>query len=238
MHEQSRRQFLTHSAAAAGMLALGGQRLLAEQAAAAKPADMTIARWAGKAKPTAAEMKQIAVRLTEKAIEGLGGLGRFVSRNAVVWVKPNIGWDRLPEQAANTNPDVVATLVRLCFQAGAKVVKVGDNPCNIAAKTYERSGIAPAVREAGGQGRVPRSQPLPRNEHRRRTIEDAAGLSRDPGVRPGDQRPGGQAPCPGWRHNVHEELHGRDRAAQLVAPGHARLRGRSDAIHETEEFAY
>jgi uncharacterized protein (DUF362 family) len=148
MHEQSRRQFLTHSAAA-GILALGGQRLLAQQAAAARPTDMTIARWAGKASPTAAEMKQIAVRLTEKAIDGLGGLKRFVSRGAVVWVKPNIGWDRLPEQAANTNPDVVATLVRLCFQAGAKVVKVGDNPCNIAAKTYERSGIAPAVRELG-----------------------------------------------------------------------------------------
>ena len=59
---------------------------------------------------------------------------RFVSRGDVVWVKPNIGWDRTPEQAANTNPDVVATLIRLCFDAGAKTVKVGDNPCDAAQK--------------------------------------------------------------------------------------------------------
>ena len=47
-------------------------------------------------------------------------MGRFVSRGDVVWVKPNIGWNRRPEQAATTNPDVVATLVALCFEAGAK----------------------------------------------------------------------------------------------------------------------
>ena len=39
MQEHSRREFLSHSAAAAGMLALGGQSLFAQQAAAAaKPA--------------------------------------------------------------------------------------------------------------------------------------------------------------------------------------------------------
>jgi uncharacterized protein (DUF362 family) len=150
MHHQSRREFLTHSAAA-GALLLGGQKLFAEAPATAKPADMTIARWTGKARPTAAEMKQIAVKLTEKAIEGIGGLGRFVSRGSVVWVKPNMAWDRSPEQAANTNPDVVATVVRLCLAAGAKVVKVGDNPCDIAAKAYDNSGIPQAVRDLGAK---------------------------------------------------------------------------------------
>ena len=120
---------------------------------------MTIARWAGNGQPTAAELKQIAVKLTEKAIEGLGGLKRFVSRGAVVWIKPNIGWDRTPEQAANTNPDVVATLVRLCFEAGAKRVKIGDNTCNRAA-TYEKSGIAAAAKGAGRRSALPRSRPL------------------------------------------------------------------------------
>ena len=145
----TRRDFLTHSAAAAGMLSLGAGNLLAQ--ATEKTPDMTIARWSGKGDADAAQLKQIATKLTEKAIEGLGGMARFVKKGDIVWVKPNIGWDRTPEQAANTNPDVVATLVRLCLDAGAKAVKVGDNPCNPADKTYEHSGIAPAAKAAGAE---------------------------------------------------------------------------------------
>ena len=39
--------------------------------------------------------------LARIAIEELGGIHRFVSRADIVLVKPNIGWDRTPEQAAN-----------------------------------------------------------------------------------------------------------------------------------------
>jgi len=69
----------------------------------------------------------------------------------VVWVKPNIAWDRRPEQAACTNPDVVAALVEMCFQAGAKRVAVSDNPCNSAQRTFPRSGIQNAAEKAGAQ---------------------------------------------------------------------------------------
>ena len=152
MSKSSRRDFLARSAAAAGALALGAENLLAGQAAGGgKPADMTIARWKDPKDLTPEQIRKAAVKLTEAAIEGLGGLKRFVSKGDVVWVKPNIGWDRTPELAANTNPDVVATLVRLCFEAGAKTVKVGDNPCDIARKTYETSGIAEAVRPLGAE---------------------------------------------------------------------------------------
>jgi uncharacterized protein (DUF362 family) len=116
-----------------------------------KPADMAIARWKGEGTPPPDELARLATQLTEKAVSGVGGLGRFVSKGAVVWVKPNIGWDRAPETAANCNPDVVATVVRLCFEAGAKTVKVGDNPCDIAAKTYVSSGIPAAVRPLGAE---------------------------------------------------------------------------------------
>jgi uncharacterized protein (DUF362 family) len=150
MHKSSRREFLVGSAAAGSVLALGSQHLFAQQPAVAKPADMTIARWTG-AKPAEADMKQIAVKLTEKAIAELGGLKRFISRGDVVWVKPNIGWNRTPEQAANTNPDVVATLVRLAFEAGAKTVKVGDHTCDVPAKCYQLSGIGPAARALGAE---------------------------------------------------------------------------------------
>jgi len=81
----------------------------------------------------------------------LGGMGRFVSRGDIVVVKPNIGWDRTPEYAANTNPEVVAELVRLCYEAGAKRVKVFDFPVNDARRTYRQSGIAAAATAAGAQ---------------------------------------------------------------------------------------
>ena len=150
MNRHSRRDFMVCSAA--GTLALGTEQLCAREAPAArKPVDMTIAKWAGSKNLTAPQIRKIAVKLTEKAIEGMGGLKRFISTGDVVWVKPNMAWDRTPELAANTNPDVVATIVRLCFQAGAKTVKVGDNPCNSAQKSYHNSGIAAAVRELGAK---------------------------------------------------------------------------------------
>jgi len=89
--------------------------------------------------------------ITEAAIQALGGMGRFVSRGDVVLVKPNIAWDRTPEQAANTNPEVVATLVRLCLAAGAKEVKVFDHPCEDPRRCYVRSGIMEAAKGAGAK---------------------------------------------------------------------------------------
>lgn len=87
--------------------------------------------------------------ITEAAIQALGGMGRFISRGDIVLVKPNIGWDRTPELAANTNPEVVATLVRLCLDAGAKEVKVFDHPCEDPRRCYVNSGIMEAAKEVG-----------------------------------------------------------------------------------------
>jgi uncharacterized protein (DUF362 family) len=88
---------------------------------------------------------------TRRAVEALGGMARFVKKGDVVVVKPNIGWDRTPEQAGNTNPEVVAALVAMSLDAGAKSVRVFDNTCNDARRTYANSGIQDAVKRAGGQ---------------------------------------------------------------------------------------
>jgi len=89
--------------------------------------------------------------LVRRAIEELGGMGRFVARGDVVLIKPNMAWDRTPEQAANTNPDVVAEVVRLALAAGARKVLVTDVPVNETRRVFDRSGIARAVASAGGQ---------------------------------------------------------------------------------------
>ena len=90
-------------------------------------------------------------KIVKAALDALGGIKKFISRGDVVVIKPNIGWDRTPEQAGNTNPDVVAAVVKLCFEAGAKKVKVFDRPVNDPRRCYVQSGIAPAVSALGAE---------------------------------------------------------------------------------------
>ena len=93
--------------------------------------------------------------LVQKALENLGGIRRFVSRQDVVVIKPNIAWDRTPDQAATTNPDVVAEMVRQCWQAGAKRVVVTDVSCNEPRRCFLRSGIQAAARAEGAEVILP-----------------------------------------------------------------------------------
>ncbi len=87
--------------------------------------------------------------ITVKAVTAIGGIEKFVKKNDVVVVKPNIGWDRMPEQAGDTNPQVVAALIDLSFKAGAKRVNVFDLTCNDARRCYANSGIEKAAKEHG-----------------------------------------------------------------------------------------
>lgn len=87
----------------------------------------------------------------EQAIEAMGGMKRFVKKNQKVVVKPNIGWDVIPEKAANTNPKLVGKIVRSCFDAGAKEVYVFDNTCDNWTRCYSNSGIEKAVKDAKGK---------------------------------------------------------------------------------------
>lgn len=87
--------------------------------------------------------------MVRKAVEELGGMSQFVKKGDVVALKPNMSWDRVPEQGATTNPEVVAEVVRLCLDAGAKAVKVFDYTLNEPMRCYKRSGIQKAATDAG-----------------------------------------------------------------------------------------
>jgi len=91
------------------------------------------------------------MRLVKTALEKLGGIERFVTKGDRVVLKPNIGWDRIPEQGANTNPQVVGSLIRHCLEAGARSVTVLDNTCNDQRRCYARSGIEAVCREMGAE---------------------------------------------------------------------------------------
>lgn len=91
------------------------------------------------------------VQMFDKAIESMGGMKNFVKKGQTVIVKPNIGWDALPERSANTNPQLIKRIIEQCYSAGAKQVYVFDNTCDEWLKCYENSGIQYAVKEAGGK---------------------------------------------------------------------------------------
>lgn len=85
----------------------------------------------------------------DKGIASLGGMKAFVKKGQTVVVKPNIGWDVIPEHAANTNPKLTHRIVKRCFEAGAKKVFVFDNTCDNWSKCYSNSGIQKAASDAG-----------------------------------------------------------------------------------------
>jgi len=87
----------------------------------------------------------------EKGIAELGGMKNFVKAGQTVVVKPNIGWDRTPEFAANTHPGLVGRIVQECLAAGAKDVFVFDNTCDNWQKAYASSGIEKAAKDAGAK---------------------------------------------------------------------------------------
>lgn len=91
--------------------------------------------------------------LVSRVMKPLGGMAAFVKEGDRVVVKPNMAWARTPEQAANTHPDVIKSIVQQCLEAGAKRVLVFDRTCNDARSSYAKSGIQAAV-EAIGDSRA------------------------------------------------------------------------------------
>lgn len=91
--------------------------------------------------------------LVNRAVKAIGGIEHFVKPGNDVIIKPNIcSASHTYEYAATTNPGVVAAITRLCLGAGAKRVRVMDQPFSGTAESaYQRSGIAAAVADAGGE---------------------------------------------------------------------------------------
>jgi uncharacterized protein (DUF362 family) len=147
--KHNRREFLRRLALIAGAMAVAPEIVLpAEQKPSADVARSKVVGGNPDIVVVTGGKPQVNVRT---AINRLGGMQRFVKRNDVVVVKPNIGWDRIAAQAADTNPDVVAEVVKMALEAGAKEVKVFDYSINNPAACYERSGIEQKAREAGAK---------------------------------------------------------------------------------------
>lgn len=137
-----RRDFLRTSVWAGAALSLdftGLQAALAREETVVEKAPDLVAVMGGEPAP-----------MLDRALEALGGIEKYVRTGQRVVIKPNIGWDRTPELAANTNPELIGALVKKCLGAGASQVTVFDHTCDQWQKCYDRSGIAEAVKAAGG----------------------------------------------------------------------------------------
>jgi len=152
--DMNRRQFLLGvlGAAAAGVVSGCAKKAASQVAPAAGggagpppevgPANLVIASGEGKG----------AAAITRAAVEGAGGIAKFVKKDARVVIKPNMAWQRRPEQAASTNPDLVTELARMCREAGAKEVTVLDHVIDRPARlVLEVNGLAKAARDGGAK---------------------------------------------------------------------------------------
>lgn len=88
--------------------------------------------------------------LFDSAMKAFGGMRQFVKPNQTVTIKPNIGWDTLPERGADTNPILIKQIIKHCRDAGAKKVYVFDHTADVWKNCYKNSGIEKAVEDAGG----------------------------------------------------------------------------------------
>lgn len=143
---KSRRDFLKTGLALGAVISTPGLNgLLAETKATSTPAPVG-------PKPVLVAVREgERVPMLERALAELGGIGAFVRPGQTVLIKPNIGWDVPPERGGNTHPEIVARLVTLCREAGAKSVSIFDNTCDQWQRCYANSGIAPAAEAAGAQ---------------------------------------------------------------------------------------
>ncbi len=141
MKELTRRTFLRGVATAAAG-AFIPRALITSPALAADKPGLAVAHIQQRA-----QMKEAL----QRALDAVGGIGSFVKKGQTVAVKPNMSWARTPQQGANVSPELVAAMVELCNDAGAKKVKVFDRTINDWRLTYRLSGIQEAAENAGAE---------------------------------------------------------------------------------------
>lgn len=99
-------------------------------------------------------------KMVEKGFASMGGIQNFFKKGETILLKPNMAWDRTPEQGANTNPYLVSEVAKQFLKNGAKKVIIADVPCNEKNKVMERSGILREGKAKGAEVFVPENSVL------------------------------------------------------------------------------
>lgn len=128
----NRRDFMKLQAASLAGLAMAGPSLFLPPKVSAQ------------ALPDVAVVKGTPAAATRRAVELVGGIGRFVKPGQKVVIKPNMSFARGPETAANTHPEVLREILVMCKEAQAGQIRVLDHSLQDAQKSLEQSGILAA----------------------------------------------------------------------------------------------
>ncbi|MBU1863674.1 MAG: DUF362 domain-containing protein [Candidatus Omnitrophica bacterium] len=83
--------------------------------------------------------------LIQAALHPLGGIERWIQKGSSVVIKPNAAWSRLPEEAANVHPELLESLIGMCYKAGARTVQVIDHTCDNPLSALKVNQIKAAV---------------------------------------------------------------------------------------------
>jgi uncharacterized protein (DUF362 family) len=92
----------------------------------------------------------VAETYLRTALEGLGGMGRFVKAGQSVAIKVNVTWPAPPNTASNTDPELLRAMIKLVREAGASRVIITDHVIGadaVASETVPLSGIGKVLDE-------------------------------------------------------------------------------------------
>ena len=85
--------------------------------------------------------------LVDAVLDPLGGMSAFVKKGDRVTIKPNAAWSRTPEQAANVHPEILKRIINMCYESGARDVRVVEHTCDNYRSAFKINGIREAVSE-------------------------------------------------------------------------------------------
>jgi uncharacterized protein (DUF362 family) len=153
----NRREFLSKTARALTVTTLAGEAVLTDSGCRSGGFRKTSIAKPDFEVPADPRFPQVALAYNTNhalalslALDAIGGIRRFIKPGEKVLLKPNVAFDRVPEQAVNTNPVVVGEMVRQCKEAGASRIYVTDNGSLEPEIVFSRSGIKNSVEQNGG----------------------------------------------------------------------------------------
>ena len=86
-----------------------------------------------------------------RAVELLGGIGKFIEPGKRVLVNPNVLADAAVEEAVTTHPLIVEAVIRLIMDTGC-IVSAGDSPSvSSSEKAMKKSGILKVIEDTGAE---------------------------------------------------------------------------------------
>jgi uncharacterized protein (DUF362 family) len=81
------------------------------------------------------------------AVDGLGGMRRFVKPGEAVLIKPNVAFDRPAALGTTTHPEALRAVAHLVWEAGASRILIADNPINSPQGCFLKSGLTAVASE-------------------------------------------------------------------------------------------